>query len=42
MQRLSLINEKHQIQWIMPFNLIRSAPIAFDICAIGDSGVLHL
>ena len=42
MQRISLINEKNQNQWILPFNLIRSAPIAFDIYAIGGSGVLYL
>ena len=26
---------------MMPSNLIRSATIVFDICAIGGSGVLH-
>ena len=42
MQKISLINEKNQLQWIMPFNLIRSAPIAFDIYAIRGSRVLYL
>ena len=42
MQRISVINENNQNQWTFPFNLIRSAPIAFEICAIGDSDVLYL
>ena len=42
MQRISLINNKNQDQWIMPFNLICSAPIAFNICAIRKTDVLYL
>ena len=42
MQRISLINDKNQDQWILPSNLIGSAPIAFNICVIGDSDVLYL
>ena len=42
MQRITLINDNNQDQWIMPSNLIRSAPIAFDICAIRNTDVLYL